>query len=280
MKRNYLIGLFLLAIAIFATQWTVQRVRKPGQSNMIESLAMDMNSMQPEIGKVPVGIEKVSLRQVQSELNYSGTLKGYNEVNIAARVEGVLSKIPVYVGSRVQQGQLVAQIHAPELAVQTQIAQSEQLQLKQDLNVLNQESQRLQAEQAALASELKAAQAEVSAAEANAQYWRERLPREQSLHQSGALPLEELQRYQADANMAQAELRSKAQKAQNVRAQQRIKQTQINELKARSRSQHIGVERAGVSVRERQIWQDLTQIKAPFSGVIRRSNMAFNCWLN
>jgi HlyD family secretion protein len=266
--RKYLPGLLLLAGSIALTGWVVNQFRLPGQSNMIESMAMDMNGMKPEAGTVPVGMAKVVLRMVQPELNYTGTLRGFNEISIASRVDGTLSSIPVYAGTQVRRGQLLAQLSAPELGAQTQTALSEQVQTRQELAVIEQETQRLQAEVNSAEANQNEAQAGLLSAQANWNYWLERLPREQALYQAGAIALEELQRYQADAKMAEATVRGAQQRIKVSQSEKKARQAMLGENAARKRAQRASIARAGAGVKERQILQAFTRVTAPVSGVI------------
>jgi len=80
--RKYIPGFLFLTLSIVATVFVVQRFRLPGQSNMIESMAMDMATMKPEIGSVPVGTAAVALKSITSEQSYNGTVRGLNEIII------------------------------------------------------------------------------------------------------------------------------------------------------------------------------------------------------
>lgn len=266
--RTYLPGLLLLLASIGITAFAVNRFRLPGQSNMIESMSMDMNAMKPEVGSVPVGTAQVVMRRVQAELNYSGTVRGLNEISIASRVEGTLAAVPVYAGSRVARGQLLAQLNAPELAAQTRTAQSERAEAQAELAVITQEAARLSADEASAAAEIDTAQSALQAANANLSYWKQRLPREQALLEAGGISLEEFQRYQADYKVAEAEVSSAHAQVNAASQERRSRAAMRDENAARQRAQQTAINRAGAGVSERQVQQSFTRIIAPVSGVI------------
>lgn len=272
--RKYLPGLALLGLTLAGTVWTVKSLRLPGQSNMLESLAMDMNGMKPAPGALPVGTVRVVMRRVQPELSYTGSIRGYNEVAIAARVDGRLSAVPVYAGTRVNQGQVLARLMAPELNARTRTAQTEQAQTRQELSVIQQEALRLQAEERAAHAGIQAAQAELASAQANADYWRERLPREQELYQAGGIALEEFQRYQADARITEATVNAAHQRVQAAHNEQKIHVAMLGENRARLHAQEASIRRAGANLQEQKVLQDFTQIHAPFSGIITQRLLA------
>ncbi len=272
--RKYLPGLVLLIASIALTAFAVQRFRLPGQSNMLESLAMDMNTMKPEPGSVPVGVTQVTLRRVQPELIYTGTVRGLNEISIAARVDGRLSAVRVYTGSRVRRGQLLASLSAPELGAQIDTAQAEQQEVQAELKVLAQEAQRLLSEEQTANASIGEAQAELKTAEANLAYWRERLPRELELYQAGGIAKEEYQRYQADHQGAESGVQAARQRLNAAESERKTRQALRRENLARQGAQKKSISRAGSSVRERQIQQGFTQITAPVSGVITERLLA------
>lgn len=274
MVRKYLPGFLLLIAAIAVTAMAVQHFRLPGQSNMIESLAMDMNTMKPEPGTMPVASTQVILRRVQPELNYTGTVRGLNEISIAARVDGSLSSVRVYTGARVQRGQLLASLSAPELGAQYHTAQAEQQEVQAELGVLAQEAQRLLSEEQTAQANLGEAQAELKAAEANLAYWHERLPRERELYQAGGIAQEEYQRYQADFQGTESAVQVARQRIKSAESERKARQAMRRENQARQRVQQKTISRAGSTVRERQIQQGFTQITAPASGVITERLLA------
>lgn len=266
--RTYLPGLLLLAVAIGITVFAVNRFRLPGQSNMIESMSMDMNAMKPEAGSVPVGTAKVVMRRVQAELSYSGTVRGLNEISVASRIDGTLTSVPVYAGSRVARGQLLAQLNAPELAAQTRTAQSERAEAQAELAVTGQEALRLRADEATAVAGIGEAQAELKAADANLTYWKQRLPRERELLEAGGISLEEFQRYQADYKVAESEVASARARVNAASQERRSRAAMLGENAARRRAQQAVINRAGAGVSERQVQQSFTRITAPVSGVI------------
>lgn len=266
--RKYLPGLLLLIGAIALTAFAVNRFRLPGQSNMIESMSMDMNAMKPETGSAPVGTAPVVMRRVQAELSYSGTVRGFNEIPIAARIDGTLTSVPVYAGARVTRGQLLASLNAPELAAQTRTAQSERDEAQAELGAITQEAARLKADEQAAAAGIGAAQADLKAAEADLTYWQQRLPRERELYEAGGIALEEYQRYQADYKVAEAGVTAARQRVSTAQSERRSRAAMLGENAARRRAQQAVIARTGAGVSERQVQQGFTRITAPVSGVI------------
>lgn len=266
--RKYLPGLLFLSLSIVATTIVVQRFRLPGQSNMIESMAMDMAAMKPEIGSVPVGVAEVVFKSLNSEQTYNGTVRGLNEVSIAARIEGVLSLVSVYAGARVKKGQLLAQLNAPELAAETRVASSQEQESQAEKALISQEAVRLKADQNAAASRVNEAKAVLKTADANLKYWRERLPREKSLLETGGIPREEFERYQADAQAAESAVTSAQASLRTVTYEQKAKSALLQENALRLRTQQAGIKTAAARVQERKILENFTRITAPLHGVI------------
>ena len=266
--RKYIPGFLFLTLSIVATVFVVQRFRLPGQSNMIESMAMDMATMKPEIGSVPVGTAAVALKSITSEQSYNGTVRGLNEISIAAPIEGVLSLVSVYAGARVKKGQLLAQLNAPELMAETRVAQSQVQESEAEKALIAQEAVRLKAEMNAAASRMSEARATLKTAEANLKYWRERLPREKSLLETGGIPREEFERYQADTQAAEASVASAQATLRTLTYEHKAKGDLLQENGLRLRMQQTGIKTAAAKVQERKILENFTRIMAPLNGVI------------
>ncbi|PIQ25044.1 hypothetical protein COW36_07425 [bacterium (Candidatus Blackallbacteria) CG17_big_fil_post_rev_8_21_14_2_50_48_46] len=267
-------GLLFLLGVIGLTGWGVAHFRKAGQSNLIESLAMDMNAMKPEPGAVPVATQAVLLKTISSEMSFTGSLQAENEIMIASRVDGTLSSVSVYNGSRVSKGQLLAQISAPELQARTEITRRSQNQAQQELRLMQAESVRLKAEAESSEAEIASAQAEVKSAQADWGVWQERLPREKALYEAGAIALEELQRYQADARSAEQAFKSAQARLLGSRRNSQARRALLNENRIRQGISQSGVSKSQAEVRENQIIQSFTEIRAPFSGLISERLMA------
>lgn len=267
---KYLIGLLLLVGVAIGTNLIVNHYRLPGQSNMISSMAMDMTLMKPPLGTVPVGTAPVVMRRIQPEVTYSGTIRGFNEIPLAARIDGTIAYMPVYVGSKVTKGQLLVQLDAPERQAQTQIAHREKIQSQQELAVMRQETIRLKAQIQAAAAEIQAAQAALKAAQANQAYWRERLPRERTLYEAGGISQEEYQGYQAEAEGVESSVIAAQQRLNAAIQERHSRQALAGENRLQQRFQQARIQQAQSVIQERQVWQSFARLTAPWYGVITK----------
>ena len=82
-------------------------------SRMLNSRALEETSAQSAIQYVKVA--KVQPAGAAQTLNLPGTLQGYVQAPVAARAGGYLRRWTKDIGSRVQQGELLAEIETPEL---------------------------------------------------------------------------------------------------------------------------------------------------------------------
>lgn len=272
--HRYLPGLLLLLGIILLTGWGVQRFRKAGQSDLIASLAMDMNNMQPRPGSVPVAIAPVERRVLEAEKSYTGSIRPEHEVLISARVDGTLTEIPVYNGSRVVKGQLLARLSAPELEARTEVARKGYAQASQELQLIRKEAQRLELERSASQAEVAREAAELQAAEASLQVWKERLPRELALYQAGAIALESYQQAQAEAQVAESAVKSARAQLEQMQRSSQAQQALLQENQIRQRQLQASLARIRAEIHENSIFEGYTQVKAPFSGLVSERLMA------
>lgn len=266
--RRYLPGLLLLLVVTLLTGWVLQHFRKAGQSDLITSLAMDMNSMRPRPGVVPVAVAPVELRVLEAEKSYTGTIRPENEVLVSARVDGTLTEIPVYNGTRVVKGQLLARLSAPELQARSAISRKAYSEAVEELQLSRQEAKRLKLEYAARQAEIAREAAELQAKEASLKFWQARLPRELALYQAGAIALETYQQAQTEAQMAESALQSARARLEQMQRNLHIQQNLIQENQVRQRQLQAAVAKAQADIQEKQIFENYTQIRAPFSGLV------------
>ncbi|MEI6501429.1 MAG: biotin/lipoyl-binding protein, partial [Armatimonadota bacterium] len=109
-------GLALLVAVYGLTDYTVHVQKKPGQSTVWEATTMDMSTMKPLPGAVPVSLEKAESGPFSAKVSYTGTVVALNDEEVYPRVTGRVLSVPVYAGDEVRPGQLVARLDDAELA--------------------------------------------------------------------------------------------------------------------------------------------------------------------
>lgn len=108
------IALLLLVYTI--TAYVVHVRKRPGQSTVWEAMTMDMSSMKPVRGAVPVKTERAQCGPFTAKVTYTGTVVALNDEDIYPRVTGRIVSMPVYVGDEVRPGQLVVRLDDAELS--------------------------------------------------------------------------------------------------------------------------------------------------------------------
>jgi multidrug efflux pump subunit AcrA (membrane-fusion protein) len=231
MKPNILkssIALVAALIVIVAVVLIVHRYRNPQQMDVIAAQSMDMSSMRAPVGSALVDLASVRIGSVDSVVTYSGTVKAFNEEDVAARIEGRVLDLPVYPGDAVQAGELVARLDSAEVGAKADQAQAlaeqaaishqvalltahehhqaalEQAQAGYDSALQSVVSAREQAQAASAA--IPEAQAMVASAQANVDYWATEIGREKRLADAGAVSKQEYQQELAQAQAATAAL--------------------------------------------------------------------------
>lgn len=108
-----LLALYLILFNRFGPErfhGIVWKLRRPGQMTVIEALAMEMETMKPPEGILPVATEIVKPMPFEISVTYTGTVAPLNEEVVVARVTGRLTWMPYYAGDRVRRGQLIAKL--------------------------------------------------------------------------------------------------------------------------------------------------------------------------
>lgn len=84
-------------------------------------------------GPVPVGVARVELHTVPSLIEVAGTLQAKESAVIAAKVTGIVTKVPVALGSTVKSGDLLVAISAGEIAARLSQAEAQLAQARRNL---------------------------------------------------------------------------------------------------------------------------------------------------
>ncbi len=147
--------LALLVLVFFGARYVVQNYRRPGAMSVIEAQAMDMSVMKPPIGALPVAVVTARRGTLEARVTYPGTAIAWTEQDIAARVTGRLVEMPVYPGTKVRRGQLLARLDSDELRQRENEARFAGAAAAQERLMAGAEAQQAQAEARRVATEAK-----------------------------------------------------------------------------------------------------------------------------
>lgn len=106
--------LFLLLVSVVGVNSYVSHKRTPGSMTVIESQGMDMTTMKPPGGSMPVSVESVGRRPLNPGFTYPAVVSAWSEEEVVARVPGKLLRLLVYPGDKVSAGQTLGILEAPE----------------------------------------------------------------------------------------------------------------------------------------------------------------------
>ncbi|MEH2226459.1 efflux RND transporter periplasmic adaptor subunit [Nostoc sp.] len=246
---------------------------------------------------VPVAAQTVTLR-----ITASGKVVPVQSVNISPKNPGVLSRLYVEQGDRIQQGQILARMDSAGIEAQrsqyrANLAQS-QAQLAQALagsrpQEITQAKARLAQSQAQLAAakagnrpqEIAQSQSQVDAAQARVNYTSEQVKRYEYLYKEGAEKKQLLDQAISDDKSARANLEEAKKRFSLVQSGTRSeeidqRQAAVNEARAAlvlledgTRSEEIVQRQAAVASAEAQlkgvqVQLEDTIIRAPLSGIV------------
>jgi multidrug efflux pump subunit AcrA (membrane-fusion protein) len=202
--REHFWGILLLVGLLIASSIAVKawKAKHPGAMTVIESQAMDMTVMKPPVGAVPVATEVVHLGAFGAKVTYTGSVAPLQEQTIYPRVEGWLRNLNVYDGDNISQGQLIGSVDSPDLGSKVAEAAAGRAAAASEVPKARFDAARMASEKAAADGEIEAAKGEVSrakamvtaaektviqkqkevkSAEANLEYWKAEIAREEKL---------------------------------------------------------------------------------------------------
>ncbi|HEY9657541.1 MAG TPA: efflux RND transporter periplasmic adaptor subunit [Allocoleopsis sp.] len=224
-------------------------------------LTLRQQSTVPDISAMTVQVESQPL---QVRIGASGTVQPIQTVNLSPKASGVLAELYVEQGERVQKGQLIARMENEDVQARLAQAEAKVAQAKARLAEMRSGNRPQEIAQ----SEAKLNQAEARVAEAQAQFdlANERVQRNQSLVEQGAISQDDM-----DAVLNQAEV-SRATLEQS-QASLREAQRSLELMQSGNRVEDIAEAQAQLAEAEanqRAVEVEMadTYIRAPFDGII------------
>lgn len=233
---------------------------------------------------VSVEIAHPQRRQVDRVLELPGDVRARRSAKIYSKVSGYLKEVRVDIGDRVQAGQVVAVLDAPELEREALKAQAEAEKASTD--VLSLQSQQAAQAQLAAASgvEIERARFEAQAARAQSQQARADLRFRQDSYRRlkavydedhGLIARQVLEQSWSELQRSQAQLAAARQTQQAAQVQARSltkRQAATRQQELSFSSQALGAQ-STVQARQQELlkaqdWRDYTFLRAPFAGVI------------
>jgi len=264
------ISLLVVAIVLAGTMWAVQHFHQPGSLDVVRAQSMDMSQMRPPAGAAPVALATVRSGSLDNTITYTGSVRAFNEQDIAPRIAGTIVSLTAYPGDRVRSGQLLAQLDSAEVSARVdesvervrEARIGEQVahlthHLHHGAALLQSQSQLASAQQSVTDAQLQAqasdaaitqAQADVRSAQANANYWKVEVDREKQLVDAGAVSRQDYQNEQAQAQSAFAAVSGAQSKLQQAKAMARSSHTKIGLA-----HRQVDAARAGVQMAEADI---------------------------
>lgn len=102
-------------------------------STLLISAALAAESPLPTAARMTVTVAKVQRQQIPSLIEVAGTLQAAESAVIAAKVTGIVTKVPVVLGSTVKTGDLLVAISAGEIAARLSQAEAQLTQARRNL---------------------------------------------------------------------------------------------------------------------------------------------------
>lgn len=159
--------LLFLALTLVAARYTVKNFRRPGSMSVLEAQGMDMSVMRPPLGAMSVAVVTARRGALNQQVSYTGSVVAWSEQEIAARVTGRLLSLPVYPGSTIRHGQLLARLDSEELRTRENEARFASEAAAQENLVAGAEENQAKAERAAAEAQAKRESETVRQAQAN-----------------------------------------------------------------------------------------------------------------
>jgi RNA polymerase sigma factor (sigma-70 family) len=196
----------------------------------------------------------------------------YDQVDVFASVPGVLEGITVDLGDRVKKGQILATIDARLLRLEAKLASAALQQAVGQLRELEAGVTAAQAELQAAKAMILQRRAELEGSQVTLVFREKHLERFKQLMTNNAISREEVAEQEERVGTAKAQVGAAKAALAIAEAALEVKQGKIAQTKAAHHSAQAKVEAAEVALEKAQYAVSLTQIAAPFDGIVTRRN--------
>ena len=224
-------------------------------------LTLRDRSAVPDVSGMTVQVESEPL---QVRITASGTVQPIQTVNLSPKVTSILAELYVEQGDRVNQGQLIARMRNADVEAKLAQAQARVAQAEARLAKLRTGNRPEEIAQA----EAQVAQAEARVAEAQAQLdlAEERVRRNRSLAEEGAISQDDLDQFINQAETARAVVASNQASLNEVRRNLELVQdgSRVEDV-AEAEAQ---LQEAQANLQAVEVELEDTYIRAPFDGII------------
>jgi RND family efflux transporter MFP subunit len=262
-----------LVVVIVASAAIVHIFKKPGQMSVVESQSMDMSSMTPPKGALPVAIATVTNQSISGSVTYTGSAQAYEDEDIYPRIEGRISQMPVYPGDRVRKGQLLVLLdpaNSSEYLARSNEAKFGAQAAEHDAGIAKQEFRQKQHLLEAAQDSEKAAGKAVEGAKANLDYWTPELKREAALLKRQVISQQEYDNEMAQYSAAQAKF-EEAQAQQSQATQTKLAaQADYEAAMHHIGHRHAMAEQAEATAQSASIIDSYRKIVARDDGIVTR----------
>jgi len=271
--RHNFWGLLTLAGVTIICVIIVQMFKKPGQMSVIESQAMDMSTMVPPKGAVPVAIAQVERQVIDGSVTYTGTVQAFTDEDIYPRVTGRITALPVYAGDRVRKGQLLIQLdpaNDSEYSAKKEEAASAEDAAMHNSGIAKSEFSQAKYQLEATQEAEQAAQRAVEEAEANLAYWKPEVERQSALLKAQVVSLDEYQKEASELRGAEAKVEQAKAKLREAGKTRLASQSAFEAMLHHIGHQSSAARQAKAVLRNATIYEGYTRIVAQEDGVVTK----------
>jgi HlyD family secretion protein len=225
------------------------------------ALVARQNAAIPDVAALTVPVESQALTV---RITANGKVQPVQTVNISPKATGILRELLVEQGDRVRKGQIIARMESEDVSARMMQARAQVAEAQARLAAVR--SGNRPEETAQRQAEVEQARAQVRDAEARLQLANQRLERNRTLANEGAISRDSLDEVIREANSARANLE---QAQANLRAAEQSFVLSRNGSRAEDIAQaEAQLASALGNLRSVEVQQDDTVLRAPFDGII------------
>jgi HlyD family secretion protein len=271
LKNSWAIGLVIAALLLVAARWSQSNADVSGAPESDQDPGSTPPSSPGETGsshKIRVDVVRPHMGGMSLTDTEPGNVDAFDYANLYAKISGYLKVLNVDIGSVVKQGQVLAEIDAPEYVQSRDEAQAEVEQAKARVQLAESAVTRAQADVGAAEAGVEEKKAALTRAEAYLNFRKIQFGRMTHLYELKSIDQRLVEESRKERDAAQAAVDAIETSIHTAQAEVTAKKAKVVETQAGVADARAKVDVAQALLQKAQVFVDYLKIVSPYNGVI------------
>jgi HlyD family secretion protein len=268
-KNSWAIGLVLASLLLAAAAW---RSKSQGEATQVGEASQEPDSSAPSdsarSSKVRVDVIRPHVGKMARSETEPGTVDAFDYANLYAKVSGYLKVQNVDIGSVVKEGEVLAEIDAPEYIESRDQARAEVEQAKARVQLAESAVTRAEADVGAAEAGVEQKKAELTRTEGYLKFRKIQYERMSHLFELKSIDQRLVEESRKEQDAAQAAVDATKASIETAQTEVAAKKAKVTQARANVVDARASVDVARTLLEKAQVFVNYLKIVSPYNGVI------------